>query len=339
MRLTSWQGLFLIFLANFSIPFLFRSCSRPVQVAFNELNSKTPEDSFEGSVDQSGLDDVFKSEIRDISVKSERSPNSTSTASSEILNKTNKVGQCPYCFFTIMILSAPGYRDRRDAVRSNYLSRSRDRFNYVFLVGEGSGIDEEQNELGDLLIYPFQDSYDNLTDKVMWGFREIFNGTTSSGILKTDDDSFVNTTQLLALGDDITLFNGPFFGGFVRHPKEKERADPKFSSFWELRPEFEIPKSACPGPGYVLSRPTLKAVLAVHATKPVPFIIQIEDLYVSKLVEETGVTPTRLSVIPNNHWKRWKNLYAIEPYLILHNVTPRDFERITNFCRDNEYPL
>eukprot|EP00116_Pleurobrachia_bachei_P011022 sb/3471284/ len=177
--------------------------------------------------------------MRSILIKSRKTPDSTATG---VPNKT--IGQCPHCFFTIMILSAPGYRDRRDAVRSNYLSRSRDRFNYVFLVGEGPGIDEEEDELGDLLVYPSFDSYANLTDKVMWGFREIFNGTTSNGILKTDDDSYVNTTQLLALGNDnITLFNGPFFGGFVRHPRPKEKTDQKFSSFWELYSEFEVNKA------------------------------------------------------------------------------------------------
>eukprot|EP00116_Pleurobrachia_bachei_P008883 sb/3469145/ len=217
MRVTTWQGLFLIFLTNIAVYCLVRSFSlvllcteeSSLQVSRNGLNTKTPGDS----------EKVFNSEIRSILIKSRKTSNSRATG---VPNKT--IGQCPDCFFTIMILSAPGYRDRRDAVRSNYLSRSRDRFNYVFLVGKGPGIDEEQKELGDLLIYPYFDSYDNLTDKVMWGFREIFNGTTSSGILKTDDDSYVNTTQLVALGNDnITLFNGPFFGGFVRHPRPKEK--------------------------------------------------------------------------------------------------------------------
>ena len=148
-----------------------------------------------------------------------------------------QIGACPDCYFTILILSAPGYRDRRDAVRSSYLSRATGRFNYVFLVGRGEGIEEEVEEKGDLLIYPKTDSYQLLTDKTLWGFRQVLERTTSQALLKTDDDSYINTTNLLALRERVRFGEVDFVGGVLRHITKLAA---EFTNFGEVFSDFTV---------------------------------------------------------------------------------------------------
>lgn len=113
----------------------------------------------------------------------------------------------------VLILSAPANFAKRNTIRETWLrlrerSRSRFTFNHYFVIsGLGLGfetnraISDEQLEHEDVLILPLQDSYKNLTQKLLKSFEwlqgqyELF-GLDYKYVLKCDDDSFVRIDKL-----------------------------------------------------------------------------------------------------------------------------------------------
>ncbi|XP_017777710.1 PREDICTED: beta-1,3-galactosyltransferase 6 isoform X2 [Nicrophorus vespilloides] len=118
----------------------------------------------------------------------------------------------------IFILSAPKNLDRRNAIRETWLKLKihypdvnnenvKFKIKHYFVIGSlGLSIDEvlhlssEQSLHGDMLILPIQDSYKNLTYKVLksftWLREQTDFGLGFKYVLKCDDDSFVRIDSL-----------------------------------------------------------------------------------------------------------------------------------------------
>ncbi|XP_066155454.1 beta-1,3-galactosyltransferase 6 [Euwallacea fornicatus] len=115
----------------------------------------------------------------------------------------------------ILIVSAPNNLERRNVIRRTWLKLGRKsaipagyKFKHYFVIGSLNlstdqvlHMSAEQSSFADILILPINDSYENLTEKVLKSFTwldEQFNyGLGYKYALKCDDDSFINLPELL----------------------------------------------------------------------------------------------------------------------------------------------
>ncbi|XP_071743230.1 beta-1,3-galactosyltransferase 6 isoform X2 [Lepeophtheirus salmonis] len=111
-------------------------------------------------------------------------------------------------FLVVIIISEPSNVDRRNAIRSTWLSNlpidvQRQILCY-FVVGsiditsslEGTLL-EESKKHGDLLILPVFDTYITLTKKVLETFIQINRNVDFKYLLKVDDDSYARLPEIL----------------------------------------------------------------------------------------------------------------------------------------------
>lgn len=113
----------------------------------------------------------------------------------------------------VLILSAPKNLNKRNTVRNTWLKLYRDddekeKMKYYFVIGSlGLSFDEvmhlssEQSEHHDILLLPINDTYNNLSYKVLKSFVHLKDLTEVSldfgYVLKCDDDSFVRIDSIL----------------------------------------------------------------------------------------------------------------------------------------------
>ena len=176
----------------------------------------------------------------------------------EIFRRDSKVlvePQWPNCctpvFLVIVVLSAPSNLERRSAIRSSWASMLPNRYadiqnlgeqlysgtnlvKTVFLVGRAkkaalrSSVETESNYYGDMVIgSSIVDSYDNLTLKTKLGLAWAYVKCKFEYLMKTDDDSFVNTKGLVKW-----LWNSPkkglYTGNCQLKPKVIQLKDHKW---------------------------------------------------------------------------------------------------------------
>lgn len=113
----------------------------------------------------------------------------------------------------ILVLSSPTNFEKRRVIRNTWLKldnlKSQEkRFKHYFVIGSWSTnadnilrLSSEQSQYNDLLILPMQDSYANLTLKVLTSFvwlrDQLDVGFNFKYVLKCDDDSFVRLDNLI----------------------------------------------------------------------------------------------------------------------------------------------
>ena len=139
-------------------------------------------------------------------------------------SRAHRDSQWPSCripiFLVIVVLSAPKNHVRRTAIRETWARMPQNgslSFQYlgeemyngtrlvktVFLLGQvqnealSQSIRTEAKYYGDIVIGSFIDSYQNLTLKVKVGFTWAYLQCNFKYLMKTDDDSFVNTNGLV----------------------------------------------------------------------------------------------------------------------------------------------
>ncbi|XP_067836190.1 beta-1,3-galactosyltransferase 5-like [Heptranchias perlo] len=202
-----------------------------------------------------------------------------------------------------------------------------------FLLGydgaHQSDIERENHLHKDIIQSNFNDTYYNLTIKVLMGMEWVHRFCSSAVfIMKTDSDMFVNTnylTQLLSVKNTHNFFSGVVFynWGPIRDKNSK------FYVNEEEYPHSKYP-TFCSGTGYVFSGDLAGAIWNI--SRDVPFL-KLEDvfvgLYLAKLqvsqvslssreVFSTGKVPfsvCRFRSIVTSHWVRpfenrlyWKEL-------------------------------
>jgi galactosylxylosylprotein 3-beta-galactosyltransferase len=172
-----------------------------------------------------------------------------------------------------LILSSPANVNRRDVIRSTWISlcKNRSDVQYYFVVGSGSFKEEmhsfiqaEQSAHHDLMVLPnVDDNYKSLTKKVLEAFVWLDKTVKHFHyLLKCDDDSFVQVDKVVSELQAIKLTKGYslYWGFFNGHAQVKVGGKWKESD-WNLC-DYYLPYAL--GGGYVLSQ-KLVHFIAVNA--------------------------------------------------------------------------
>jgi len=151
-------------------------------------------------------------------------------------------------FVMIIVHSAPTNYQKRKFIRKTWGSRSvisNFQMRLVFLLGSGFSQDDEHKLLqedqkyNDIIIGNFKDTYRNLTYKHIMGLKWIsYYCQNAKFVLKTDDDIFIDTFQLIAY-IKAYLFNGippkRYLICFLNHsPRPKRIEGSKWKVVYEV---------------------------------------------------------------------------------------------------------
>ena len=138
-------------------------------------------------------------------------------------------------FLTILVTSSPANFEQRNAIRSSWgklhhSDKNQDLFKgvlgsyephhvvkTVFLLGRSSSdeiqalVNREMDLYNDIIFGEFEDNYKNLVYKTRLGLTWVYSNCSSSYVLKTDDDVFINVWQLvrwLARSEENNFYTG-----------------------------------------------------------------------------------------------------------------------------------
>ena len=167
----------------------------------------------------------------------------------------------------ILVLSSVQGRERRDAIRETWMKGYSDSEHSVlvkFSIGtlglspsDMDSLTSEQHTFNDLLLLPnLQESYSNLTRKVLYSFVNLERHFDFSYLMKCDDDTFIVLETILRELSERTSkksFYWGFFDGRAHIKKEGKWSE----KGWFLCDRY-LPYAL--GGGYVLSHDLVKRV-------------------------------------------------------------------------------
>ncbi|XP_064605003.1 beta-1,3-galactosyltransferase 5-like [Liolophura sinensis] len=240
----------------------------------------------------------------------------------------------PYCeenaILLIMITSAPGNYERRNAIRKSWCSShtmgfSAQQWQCVFMIGQtenstiSTHITQEAFRFRDILQGSYLDVYRNLTLKVFHGFDwAAKNCHQVQYLLKTDDDCFVNAGLLynFLVNHNHNLLN--LYVGNVFSAEDKRTVVRNPKSRWFVS-EQDFAETIYPryssGTGYLMSYDVLLRLVQVSkSVTPFP----VEDAYVGYLIYKLGIEPiasTRFTLYGKG-WTTCNFLYL----MVIHGV-------------------
>ncbi|XP_059174978.1 beta-1,3-galactosyltransferase 1-like [Physella acuta] len=209
----------------------------------------------------------------------------------------------PKAFFQILITSAHKHRAQRQAIRDSWCSPDRfpllsgQTWQCIFLVGVPSKSEDlpeliqEMFLYKDMLLGTYEDTYRNLTHKVLHGFHWSSSHCPASYVIKTDDDCFVNTHLVYKFLQNYNLqINGLYVGNVVVDQNrlevvrgEKNRWSVKID---EYSKQYYPPYAS--GMGYILSKDVVDRLVSRSAyIAPFPN----EDAYVGVVISKLGIKP------------------------------------------------
>lgn len=160
-------------------------------------------------------------------------------------------------FLLVLIITGPFYADKRKVIRDTWLSRAPSNVKYYFVVGTRNiprhslkDLSNEHRKYKDLLMLAdFEDSYDNLSQKVLSMLTWSYENMQYQFILKADDDTFIRLEDLTHELED-PLFEYDYIGYFYGKGTVK-RSGQWAETDWFLC-EHYLPNAR--GGAYVLSR-------------------------------------------------------------------------------------
>ena len=219
----------------------------------------------------------------------------TSQHKSTLISKTACVRNY---FLLIVVSSAPAHFERRNLIRQTW-GTDRDvvaQWKTFFLLGqtrnqtqsESSLLKKENNIYGDIIRADYYEHYWNQSLKIEMGFEWAARYCTFSFLLKSDDDVFVNTKDLIH-----RLQRAPKKGLYMgkRHKNPEVRRYGKFRVSYDEFSGSTYP-NFCSGAGFVLSYDVVECL--------VPFFdvinpFRLDDVYVGILANKAGVSPVHHS--------------------------------------------
>ncbi|XP_078087650.1 beta-1,3-galactosyltransferase 5-like [Mustelus asterias] len=231
-------------------------------------------------------------------------------------------------FLVLLVTSAQDLLEARSAIRQTW-GRERtthgQRVVTYFLLGYSQ---EHQEQLlkesslhKDIIQKNFTDSYYNLTTKVLMGLEWVNRFCPSTSfVMKTDSDMFVNTDYLteLLLGKN----RKDFFTGFIMRSLRPNRDR---SSQWYIS-EQEYPQEKyppfCSGTGFVLSTDVANGIWTV--SRIIPYF-KLEDVYVGLCLAELKIDPVEIhSERKFHHWKIPFSVCGFRKLVTSHSVNPSE---------------
>nr|XP_054748072.1 lactosylceramide 1,3-N-acetyl-beta-D-glucosaminyltransferase-like [Lytechinus pictus] len=216
----------------------------------------------------------------------------------------------------VLIKSAPGNGQRRDAARRTYIRGASDMnvsARMVFVVGHSESEDERENlqkeaqVYGDILGVSFLDHYYNLTIKLIMGFRWAARFCSNSDfILTMDDDVMVDIVTLVNDLDALPKMNRSKFALGRRAESYSPHRNSK--SKWYITEEL-YPNEFYPpfpfGNGYILSHDVVEKLCLM--SKELPARIPFDDVYCGILLDKLGIT-----ILNRKDW--FRNRHPQKPY-------------------------
>ncbi|XP_003747804.2 beta-1,3-galactosyltransferase 1-like [Galendromus occidentalis] len=205
---------------------------------------------------------------------------------------------CPSHLYAI-VPSAPKNIERRRAIRRTWAKdvQSRGNSRLIFSLGKSNDrkldidLKYEQETHEDVLVFDFEDSYENATLKTVLSVGYAAR-CRPAYFLKADDDTYVNVERLLA---SIKLIEGalkePFFAGQVHYRAKPHRTFSKWTVDYVEYPEYSYPPYIS-GNLYVISGSLLPSVAAtaMHTRH-----LHLEDVFMTGLVATKLMVP-RVSI-------------------------------------------
>ena len=161
-------------------------------------------------------------------------------------------------FLVVLILSAPGERPGRDAVRQSWLKFLPGDCAAYFAVGTRglpqSAFELLQSEMAShrdlLLLHNITDSYETLTEKLIAAFTWLIDNVQFSYVLKADLDTFALVNEIADELHRRRFGELPLYWGFFDGRAQVKRAGRWVESSWNLCDRY-LPHAR--GGGYVLS--------------------------------------------------------------------------------------
>ena len=171
----------------------------------------------------------------------------------------------------------------------------------------------------DMLIFDFTDSFRNLTLKTMSTFEWIAqNCSNARFILKTDEDTFVNFTNILHFLPSVSRSLGVLGSGYGFYDSIVFRdLNFKFGVPVEQYP-FKFFGPYCSGRGYLMSAATLQLIVRASAFVPV---IDMEDVYVGKCNQCLGMRTLSIHYFACQYKKNDRNLSRC---VVIHDMNWQD---------------
>lgn len=185
-------------------------------------------------------------------------------------NTSKAVPRILSSFFLIIVLSGVEGQARRDAIRNTWAKDLPSKTVIRFSVGthgltnsQFTDLLKEEEQHSDMMfLSDLQESYHNLTRKVLYSFAWADKNAVFSYVMKCDDDSFVlakNVTRELNERQSMDSYYWGFFNG---------RANPKRKGKWHEKDwflcDYYLPYAL--GGGYVLSADLVHSV-ALNANR------------------------------------------------------------------------
>ena len=172
------------------------------------------------------------------------------------------------CYLFVMILSSVDGKQRRDAIRHTWMSDYQSLYPKViakFSIGTKSlhnneilKLQKENEEYQDLLILPdLQESYYNLTMKVLHSFIEADRLFDFKYLFKGDDDTYIILSTVLKELSERTSKMSLYWGFFDGRSKPKKGGKWKETSGFVC--DYYVPYAL--GGGYVLSTDLIQRII------------------------------------------------------------------------------
>ncbi|XP_051864847.1 beta-1,3-galactosyltransferase 5-like [Pristis pectinata] len=204
-------------------------------------------------------------------------------------------------FLVLLVTSSPDQFETRSAIRQTWGSERRvgeARSVTYFLLGHGRERQELIRREGavhqDIIQGDFEDTYHNLTLKVLLGLEWLCRSCPSASfVMKTDSDMFVNTEYLMELLSQDTRSN-VYTGLIVKGARPFRQTSSKWYVSKEEYPGDVYPPY-CSGIGYVLSTELACRVWNISGRAP---LLKLEDVYVGLRVAELKVEPVEIHTRP-----------------------------------------
>ncbi|XP_051865217.1 beta-1,3-galactosyltransferase 5-like [Pristis pectinata] len=231
-------------------------------------------------------------------------------------------------FLVLLVTSSPGEFEARSAIRQTWGSKRRvggARSVAYFLLGHGrerqDWIRREGALHGDIIQGDFEDTYYNLTLKVLLGLEWLCCSCPSASfVMKTDSDIFVNTDYLMEL-----LTRDPrrnlATGLIVKNPRPTRYKASKFYVSKEEYPRKMYP-TYCSGIGYVLSTDLACRVWKVSESVP---MLKFEDVYVGLCLAQLKVEPVKIHSRPIFYGHRVQfSICSYRQLVTSHHIRPAE---------------
>jgi len=224
----------------------------------------------------------------------------------------------------IFVVSAPGNSDRREAIRTTWLSHQHNEIRGYFVIGTLglttdllNALDSENQEYDDLVLLNIFDSYSLLTNKVVSMIIHAENYFSASLFMKCDDDTFVNMMQLekdvKRMKKENRLYWG-YFDGRAPVLKQGKWAEKRY-----VLCDKYIPYAL--GGGYVIGWDLVSFI-----AQTAPMLIQYKNEDVSMGTWMASVNVNRIH--DERFDTEWKTRGCLNNHLVKQNQSPAQMKEM-----------